>query len=60
MTKETTSQHPAIKGGYQPKPAGLVDNGYQPKAETTITPTNVKPPTGGSAIQGPPSNTPKK
>ena len=46
--------------GYQPRPGTMVDKGYQPQAATPVDPQNIKPPTGGSAIQPPKTPSEKK
>jgi len=47
-------------GSDRPTRGDLLERGYQPQSATPIDPQNLKPPTGGSAIQPPKTPSEKK
>ena len=59
MTNESKSQTSTATKGYQPKPE-TVEGGYRPAASGAVNPTDLKPPSGGTAIEPPNSEIAEK
>jgi len=60
MTSEKSAKSANVEKGYQPRPADVDKYGYRPRNVGPANLSDLKPPSGGTAIDPPQQPTPKE